>query len=499
MLSQLTSSMSDFNVSDFIKSPYGIGLLFIGLVVGTYMMLSKLKHGEREKFGILSFTFGLVIGIYWMLRPLKDAIFGSVVGGNYIPRAKILSLFVVFPLVILYTKLVDKFPRQRVFYALCTIYGIIALVFAFIILNPSLGLANNVKSWDRWWGWAWYVYVESFGSLIVALFWAFVADTTTPESGAKGYPVIAWGGQWGNIFGPMALSLAFAKFTPYEVGPEGELPVGAAQQSSYVIGGMVIVAAIGMACIMLLIKYFMKHVPKDQLVGFKAKDHEEKHTEPGFFEGLKLIVFSPYLLSILGIITAYEVIVTILDFNFKVLVTEAYPHAHTAGQYLADYAMWVGLISMLSIMLRINKIQQMLGLGASLALLPILIACAVLMFKTFPIIGALFWIMVLSKAINYALNQPSMKQLYIPTTTDAKYKSQAFIEMYGSRGSKALGSAVNEWRKVFIASYGMAEGLSFFITLCTFTSLGIVALWLPITLYLGRTYKKAVDEKRVVV
>lgn len=499
MLSRLTSSMSGFNVSDFIKSPYGIGLLLVGLVVGTYMMLSKLKHGEREKFGILSFTFGLIIGVYWMLRPLKDSIFMSVVGGNYIYMAKWLSLAVVFPLVILYSKLVDKFPRQKVFYALCTIYGLLALIFAAIIFHPTIGLSNTVLSVDRWWGWAWYVYVESFGSLIVALFWAFVADTTTPESGEKGYPVIAWGGQWGNVFGPMALSLIIAKFTQFEVGPEGELPAGAAQQSSAVFGGMVIFAAFAMVCIMLLIKYFMKHVPKEQLVGYKAKDHAEKHTEPGFFEGLRLIVSSPYLLGIFGIITAYEVIVTVLDFNFKTLVSEAFPHVHASGQYLADYGMWVGLISMISIMLRINKIQQMLGLGASLALLPILIACAVLMFKTYPFIAALFWIMVLSKAINYALNQPSMKQLYIPTTTDAKYKSQAFIEMYGSRGSKALGSAINSYRKVSLALYGNAEGLAFFISVCTYSSLGIVALWLPITLYLGRTYKKAVDEKRVVV
>lgn len=452
---------------------------------------------ELKKFAFLSFIFGLVIGIYWLLRPLKDSIFMNVVGENYIPMAKILSLVVVFPLVIIYSKLVDLFPRQRMFYALCTIYGVLALIFAFLVYNPATGLANTVASPYRWWGWAWYVYVESFGSLIVALFWAFTADTTTPESAARGYPLVAFGGQIGNIFGPLLLGWAISSFTSVEVGPEGQLPPTAAQ-SAPVMAGMIVFAAFVIMAIMALIRLFMSVVPKEQLVGFQAKE-AEKDEEPGFFEGLRLIISSPYLLGIFAIITAYEVIVTVLDFNFKTLVKMNFPDPHTTTLYLSSYGTWVGIISMLSIMLGINKIQRALGLGASLALLPILIACAVLTFKAFPVISVLFWIMVLSKAINYALNQPSMKQLYIPTTKQAKYKSQAFIEMYGSRGSKAMGSGVNLFRKPLIDAYGATAGLNLFIAICTYVSLGIIGLWFFVSLYLGRTYKKAVDQKELII
>ena len=62
--------------------------------------------------------------------------------------------------------------------------------------------------------------------------------------------------------------------------------------------------------------------------------------------------------------------------------------------------------------------------------------------------------MVASKAINYALNSPSMKQLYIPTTKDVRYKSQAWIESFGSRGSKAAGSGINDLHKNALASNG---------------------------------------------
>ena len=53
-------------------------------------------------------------------------------------------------------------------------------------------------------------------------------------------------------------------------------------------------------------------------------------------------------------------------------------------------------------------------------------------------LGAALVIMVLSKAVNYALNKPVLKQLYIPTTKETKYKAQAWIEMFGSSGSKGV-------------------------------------------------------------
>jgi len=452
---------------------------------------------ELRKFSLLAVIFGVIIGVYWLLRPLKDSIFMSVVGENYIPKAKFLSLFVVFSSCT-YLFQTCRYVSSKMFYALCTIYGLAALAFAFIMFSPVMGLSNTVASPDRWWGWVWYVFVESFGSLVVALFWAFAADTTTPESAEKGYPLVAFGGQLGNILGPLFLGTIVQYFTHFELGPEGQLPAEAVQQSASVHAGMVGLAAVGIFAIMGLVWFFMRVVPLEQLIGYHGTN-ETKEEEPGFFEGLKLIFSSPYLLGIAGIITAYEVIVTVLDFNFKTLVKLNYPEAHASTIYLSSYGTWVGIISLLSIALRINKVQQLLGLGAALASLPLLIAVVVLSFKAYPIIGVLFWIMVLSKAVNYALNQPSMKQLYIPTTREAKYKSQAFIEMYGSRGSKALGSSVNLMRKPLMDKMGSVAGLSYFIALCTYVSLGIVGFWFFIALYLGRTYRTAIEKKQVVI
>ncbi len=48
----------------------------------------------------LSVTLFFVVGGYWLLRSLKDPIMAAIDGVEYIPQAKIASLFVVFALVI---------------------------------------------------------------------------------------------------------------------------------------------------------------------------------------------------------------------------------------------------------------------------------------------------------------------------------------------------------------------------------------------------------------
>ena len=145
---------------------------------------------ELKKFLLLGLIFGLIIGLYWTLRPMKDALFQDIVGGEYQPYAKMLSLLVVFPLVMAYSKLVDKLPRHILFYALGISYGLVTLAFAAFMFNPEIGLANMKADPARILGWAWYVFVESFGSLFVALFWAFATDITTAESGKKGFSVV---------------------------------------------------------------------------------------------------------------------------------------------------------------------------------------------------------------------------------------------------------------------------------------------------------------------
>lgn len=452
------------------------------------MNILKKMYGNFEsrdevlKFVMLGIAFFLIIGTYWTLRPLKDGLFQSIVGASWQPYAKILSMFAVFPIVMFYSKLVDWFKRDQVFYILSIFYAVTAFIFAVCFLNSSIGLENTVESPARILGWAWYLWVESFGSLVVALFWAYTADITNPQSAKRGYPLIVMLGQLGNIVGPLILTnLGVTVFNGHN-------------------GPVVAITGVLILLVGLVIWLFGKVVPENQRQTYKAQGSSASvdHDKAGFFEGLRLLLKTPYLLSIFFIITIYEIIVTVFDFLFKMGVAAEFTSSADRVAMLGKYAYMTGVVAFLCVLLGINNIQRKLGMATSLLMLPLLVALALVATKFYGGLSLFFWIMVFAKAVNYALNQPTLKQLYIPTSEDAKYKSQAWIEMFGSRASKGGGSGFNMLSEIFIKRSGLVAGLAAFMNIFFFGGVTLIALWVPIAIYASKKYNEAVANDKLV-
>ncbi len=438
---------------------------------------------ELSRFLMLAVQFGLIIGVYWTMRPIKDAVFNAIVGGkDWQWSAKIFSLFVNIPLVMMYSKLIDKFQRHKLFYGLTIGYGLVTLLFAWLLASPEYGIANTVASPYRILGWAWYAFVESFGSLIIALFWAFTTDITKPDAAKRGFPLIAFFAQLGNIIGPKFLrpsKLAWATSDPVSL--------------------IVVICGLLMFVMALLMWIFVQRVPASDLVGYDAGNVKSADEDPGFFEGLKLLLTESYLLGLMCVIGTYEFIVTIIDNHFKVTAyaqlkpLPGMSMASTVVEFLADYATYTGYVALFCLITGISNIQRKLGMTASLVFLPILVGIAMILLKFNPTsLRIAMGIMVISKAVNYALNQPTLKQLYIPTSKDTKYKSQAWIEAFGSRACKAGGSAFAGLRTL------PSWGVPFFLTISTGLSLGMIGVWAIAAVFVAAKYNKAIKEDTIV-
>lgn len=465
-------------------------------------MFGDFTEEEFKKYAFLGVIFGLIIGIYWGLRPLKDDLFQNITGAEMQPRAKGLSLVVMAILVPIYSWLATKLKREQLFYVLSAVYGSLGVLFGALMLTKAFGLGLPIDP-SRILGWAWYVYVESFGSLIVALFWAFAQDISTDESAKKGFSLIVMFGQVGGIYGPHFLTKIPEYFKISQAYP-------------------VLICGLLMFLIIPLVKFFIASMPQDELHGFHGKDEaqvekQEEAEEPGFIEGLRLLLTQPYLLGIFAITTFYEIIVTIVDYYFKLMAS-----THFAGNdlaktaFLGDYAVSANLITFFCLFLGISNITRRLGIRSTLAIVPFVVFGAVVVFMRTPDLYTLFWLMVGAKGINYALNGPAIKQLYIPTTKETRYKAQAWIESFGSRGAKGMGAGLNElhknvlvWKngpewasksfmKANLFKHGIDLGTYWYITLLGYFSFGLIAVWLFVALFLGKTYKKATDNKEVV-
>jgi AAA family ATP:ADP antiporter len=96
------------------------------------------------------------------------------------------------------------------------------------------------------------------------------------------------------------------------------------------------------------------------------------------------------------------------------------------------------------------------------------------------------------------LNGPALKQLYIPTTSDVRFKAQAWIETFGSRASKEAGSIFNMLLKPLQTAFGEISGRSYYLLASGAIGFPLLGIWLIVALYLGKSYKNAIEKKEVV-
>ena len=130
--------------------------------------------------------------------------------------------------------------------------------------------------------------------------------------------------------------------------------------------------------------------------------------------------------------------------------------------------------------------------------MPLIVMLATVGFLSFNNLAFLFTLMVGSKAINYALNGPALKQLYIPTTPDVKFKAQAWIETFGSRLSKQGGSTFNMSLAPLQNAYGALAGKSYYLMLSGAIAFPLLILWLCIAVFLGNSFNRAIKSKCVI-
>jgi AAA family ATP:ADP antiporter len=457
--------------------------IIIGLVVagglgwGFVSLLRNIKdRQELKKFIMLGFIFGAIIGAYWMLRPLKDSFFSTIVGDDYRGWAKILSVVVIMLLVLGYSKLVDWFPKHKLLYIMLTGYALVMFGFMFMFMNSSIGLANTVSSPYRILGWAWYFFVESIGTIIVPLFWAFTADITMPESAKRGFPIMVLFAQIGNICGPLA------EVVLLERAGSGVPFVG-------IVGAILLF-------IVFLVWLFRTITPAEYMKGYHETGAEEEK-EPGFLDGLTLLATKPYLLCIMLFTGVYEILITVLDLLFKSSIVTMYPLEADQTMFLAKFGVSIGIISALSLIFRIGELPKKLGMAVSLAMLPVLMVTGFIVvniaspYGSLTLLYALFAIVASFKALNYALNQPTLKMLYIPTSKDAKFKSQSWSEMFGSRGAKAAGGGIKTVAKMLPKALLLPSYLGLAVAM-------VGAIWVPAILYAVKKYNKAIKDNEIV-
>jgi AAA family ATP:ADP antiporter len=431
----------------------------------TYLW-GDLNNQEFKKFGLLSLTFFFLIGAYWLLRTQKDAAFNAIVGLEFQPKAKMISFIVSVVAVLIYSKLVDMFDKNTLLISLSALFGGGFLTSAVLLAHPTIGFPNTVASPERYFGWFLYLFIESFGTVMVGLFWAFVTSSTKTESAKKGYPLIIAGSQIGSILGSW-LSYKSKLF---------------GNQLLFTVG------ALAICFIVPVVLFYLWSVPVEYRTG-NPEAAGAKKAKTGMFEGLWLLMTRPYVLGIFGLATLYEVIGTILDFQMKMLARSAYPTKEAFASFNGLYGIFTNGLALVFALVGTSFLMRRYGLRWCLLLFPVATGIMIGAVYIQPTLWVVAGALIIIKGLSYALNNPAKEMMYLPTTKDVRFKAKGWIDMFGSRSSKATGAMVTDF---------FSNSMTNLLAYGTLISFGLVGVWVLVAMFVGTTFKHLTEKNQVI-
>lgn len=452
----------------------------------TFSFILGVKEEDLLKVILLSITFFLVIAAYTIVRELKDIIFTSIVGCDrtFISYAKLFSMFVLVPTLLLHSKIVDTLRMQYLLCFYCTIYGILGLIFAFLLGNSVIGLPNAIPGGNRLLGWLFYFFIEGYSPLVVSVFWAFANSVTEPKEAKSNYTAMIAASKLGGIIsaglGCMLLSAnLFSEVVSHQV--------------------LLVVSSILLLIVPLVIYVLISKVPKSDMHGYEAvyrvekersKNPKEDKQESGILSGLFMLFKYPYVMGIFGLSFFFELVNQTIKVENIVFVRRACPTISDSTYTLLYQAMLVHVVGFIVVVFGTRALIQMLGEKWALVLVPVVTGLSVIGFVLDPSYYTAVIAFVVIRSVNYALAVPLRESLYIPTVKAIKFKTKSWIDGIGNKFAKAAAST-------FTANVDkLAAPTLFFVQSAFFSS--IISVWMVTAYFLGKRFEQAVKKNEAI-
>ena len=406
--------------------------------------------------------FFLIITCFWILKPIKKGMFiqfydqegFAFLGLQFSASqaellAKMLNMLVAFAAVVVFSYLSQHLRRQRLSYVFSGFFILAYLVFASWLMAPS---GSGV--------WSFYLFGDLFSTLMVATFFAFLNDSVTPDLAKRVYGLVGLGGVCGGVFGATFVSARVAMF-PIEAWLA-------------ICTGLTLAVAVAAW-------YAGRQVPGVE-ASSPSEEAAEKPAGHPATEGARLVFSSRYLLSIVAIVGLYEVISTILDFQFTYTVSHFLDGPEIGRHFALVFSItnWVSLFVQLFLT---SYVMSRFGLGVALLVLPVTIALGSTSFLLFPVLWAGSFLNTADNGFSYSINQSAKEALYVPTSAAEKYRAKAFIDMFVQRFAKAV---------AVLISLGITFAFQDFSSLryLSLITLALLVIWVIAARYAGDQFRR---------
>ncbi|MBW2408306.1 MAG: ATP translocase [Deltaproteobacteria bacterium] len=407
---------------------------------GKYIALRTL--GIRASF--LFANFFLIITALYQLKPASRSLIIESMGAQRLPYVWIITAITMVVFISIYHRMVERFSRLNIVLGTClTISG---LLIVFRVLAKSHGIIIPVCL---------YVFVDILSVVLVEQFWSLTNSIYTTGEGKSWYGFVGTGGLVGGVAGG-GVSAFLIKYTSLQT-PD------------------LLLTAAGTVFLIFVLTWVMGRFGL-----FCEIERMVAVTSPGK-GNWRILGHSRYLVLIAAILLLAQLVSPLIDYQFLNTIEQYYPERDARTAVLSMFFSVMGLIS-IGINLGITPlIHRVFGAIGGLLAQPLMIS---LLSWCFLFQSTLFFgyaIKIGDRGLSYSINRASKELLYVPIDPVVIYQAKAWIDMFGYRLFKVLGSVVillfTQWLPVTLAVHQLSW---FTIVIC--------AVWIGLIMILRFEY-----------
>jgi len=198
-----------------------------------------------------------------------------------------------------------------------------------------------------------------------------------------------------------------------------------------------------------------------------------------------LVFRSRYLLSIVAIVGLYEIVSTILDFQFTSTVAH-YLQGPAIGEQFSRVFAITNTVAMLVQLFLTSYVMSRFGVRIALLVLPVAVLAASAGYTALPILWAGSLLNTADNAFSYSINQSAKESLYVPTSRDEKYKAKAFIDMFVQRFAKAIAVLLSLAITTIFVEFASIRWLSI-------VTIPLTVIWVFAAIYAGKRFRELTE------
>ncbi len=428
-------------------------------------LIARLTGARPEETGIVLLSaayFFCILSAYYVIRPIREemGVAGGVENLPWLFTATLVAMLLVHPV---FAAIVSRWPRKR-FVTLTYRFFILNLFVYYLLLT---GLSDETAL--LWVGRSFFVWISVFNLFVVSVFWSFMTDIYRERQSRRLFGLIGVGGTLGGIVGSSITAFLVGELSP-----------------ATLLWFSILLLECGVRCV----KGLDRRVGRLRAGGRAgaqgadeagaAAEAEPETDDPVIggtaLEGIQRVLASPYLLGICAFMLLFTVGSTFL-YNIQAeIMSRTFSDPAQRTSVFARIDLAVNTLTLFTQLFLTGRIMKWLGVGFTLALLPLLSMAGFLALGAAPVFAVFVVFQVLRRAGNFAVAVPTREVLYTVLPRRDKYKAKNFNDTFVYRAGDQAGA----WSFAGLGALGLGTAA------LAWTMVPVAGVWLVVALWLGK-------------